>query len=147
MNLSGVEPTFEPDLLPTGMITSILEEVIGFCHGQDQFNEEIQMFSPNNLRIEDLRSLGSIFSSSLNIFKFGKLRDLVGRLFLYTDLKYFSSMIKKHADTIADITEKQETLFDIWNVYLDGESRPFHLGCTCTQKWSKKDLSTTLNSY
>lgn len=109
-------------------VVDLLEDVVAWSQDQAQFTQDMPTFSSKAFAAEDLRLLDSVFCVSLHVFRAEELGDIVERfykVFQYTDLGYFSFLIKKHADLVVGLTEQHSSLFGVWNVYLENEKSAF----------------------
>lgn len=109
----------------------LLEDVVASSHGLECLGSDTPIFGTGSFCEEDLRSLDALFRISLSVFSYNglnRMRERFYRLFLYTDIRYFSFLVKKHACTIAKETERHEVLFDVWRVYLEEEKSAFAFG-------------------
>lgn len=109
-------------------IVELLEDLIAFSHNVTQLTTEIPMFSSKVFSANGLKNLDTIFGVSLRIFGAKGLEGFVERfyrIFLYTDLGYFNFLIKKHSGEMIEATEHSESLFEVWNVYLENEVSAF----------------------
>jgi hypothetical protein len=113
------------------IVISLIEDSIALFHGLAEFKPDISTFSPNTFRTEEMRLLDPIFAASLHVFKHKVYVGLLERfykLFLYSDLRYFSLLMKKYASTILDLTRRHEVLLDMWSFYLESEKCAFLFG-------------------
>lgn len=109
----------------------LLEDVVAASHGLESLSPDTPIFGTGSFCEEDLRDLDELFRISLCVFSHGGLRrtrERFYRLFLYTDIRYFSFLVRKHSCAIAEETERHEVLFDMWRVYLEEEKSAFAFG-------------------
>ena len=130
----GVCPAEHQEMLKAVLTaaTHLAEDMVAFHHNLDDFARDVPPpFSPNMFQADDMRTFDSIFGMSLDIFRFRGFESLIRRfyrLFVHTDPRFFSFLIKKHACAIMACAERYEILFEVWGTYLDMEKAAFLFG-------------------